>query len=108
MEQMMILSATLGLSPPWQVTAANFAKESNRLDISIEYSYATPLDCPACGGKGTSCHAETVAETWFHENFFSYATFLHARVPLMACDCGGRFPLKPPWSRQGSLFYKIP
>jgi transposase len=107
MEQMTILSATLGLSPPWEVTAANFAKESNRLDIEIAYAYQSPLDCPSCGGKGTSSHAETSAETWFHGNFFTYITYLHAQVPLMACRCGSRFPLERPWSRPGSKFSRI-
>jgi len=107
MEQMAIFSATLGLSPPWQVTAASFARESNRLDISIEYAHAPPQDCPICGGKGTCCLAETVLETWYHDDFFHYVTYLHARVPLMACCCGGTFPLERPWSRAGSKFSRI-
>jgi transposase len=104
MEQMAIFSATLGLSPPWKVTSASFAKDCNRLDITIEYTHGSPLDCPVCGGKGTSCHFETVGEIWYHDDFFRYVTYLHAQVPLMACCCGGRFELERPWSRTGSKF----
>lgn len=104
MEQMSIFSATLGLSPPWQVTSAEFAYDTNRLDIKIEYALGNPLDCPLCGGKGTGYHAETSAELWYHDDFLRYATYLHALVPLMACCCGGRFPLERPWSRTGSRF----
>jgi len=107
MEQMAIFSATLGLSPPWQVTSASFATGSNRLDIGIEYGRGSALDCPLCGGKGTSFPAETAEETWYHDDFLRYVTYLHARVPLMACCCGGRFHLERPWSRAGSKFSRI-
>ena len=107
MEQMPIFSATLGLSPPWQVTKVIFGKESNRLDISIEYAHGNAIDCPICGGEGTSCPAETTSEIWYHGDFLRYVTYLHARVPLMACCCGSRFPLERPWSRAGSRFTRI-
>jgi transposase len=107
MEQIAIFSATLGLSDPWQVTSASFAKDSNRLDISIEYVLGMPLDCPICGMQGTGSREETVTEVWFHEDFFRYVTYLHARVPLIACNCGGRFRLERPWSRAGSRFTRI-
>lgn len=107
MERTAIFSATLGLFPPWQVTSASFARESNRLDIHVEYAHPAGHDCPHCGGRGTCCLAETVQETWYHEDFFRYATYLHARVPLLACHCGGTFQLERPWSRAGSKFCRI-
>ncbi|HBG04721.1 MAG: hypothetical protein A2075_12375 [Geobacteraceae bacterium GWC2_58_44] len=107
-EQMAIFSATLGLSPPWQVTAATFAKESNRLDLSIEYAHGSPLPCPICGREATSHPAETITEVWYHEDFLRYATYLHAQVPLITCCCGvGAFPLERPWSRAGSKFARL-
>ena len=30
-------------------------------------------------------------ETWYHDNFFRYATYLHARVPQIHCRCCGPF-----------------
>jgi len=107
MEQMAIFTATLGLSPPWMVTAASFAEESNRLDLRIEYAHGTPLDCPICGRKGTGMPAETTIELWYHEDFLRYATYLHAQVPLMKCCCGCQFPLERPWSRVGSKFARL-
>ena len=110
MEQMAIFSATLGLSPPWQVTAATFAKESNRLDLCIEYTHGAPIDCPNCpncGCAGSSVVAETTTELWYHDDFFCYATYLHAQVPLMTCCCGCEFPLERPWSRVGSKFCRL-
>jgi hypothetical protein len=106
-EQMASLSATLGLSPPWQVTGATFAKESNRLDLNIEYAEPGAVDCPICGKACSGVPAETTAETWYHEDFFRYATFLHAKVPVIACCCGCRFPVERPWSRVGSKFSRV-
>lgn len=107
MERTAIFSATLGLFPPWQVTSASFAKESNRLDIHVEYTHQSGHDCPFCGESGACCLAETVQETWYHEDFFRYATYLHARVPLLTCRCGGTFHLERPWSRDGSRFCRV-
>ena len=107
MEQMAIFSATLGLFSPWQVTSASFAKESNRLDIHVEYAHPAAHDCPFCGGRGTCSLAGTVQEIWYHDDFFRYATYLHARVPLLACRCGRKFHQERPWCRAGSRFSRL-
>lgn len=104
--QMAIFSATLGLSAPWQVTSATFAKESNRLDINIEYAPVTSIDCPFCGKPVSSLPSETMLEVWHHEDFFRYTTYLHAKVPVMTC-CGRSFPQERPWSRVGSKFFRL-
>jgi transposase len=105
MEQLALYSGTLGLSPPWQVTEVTFAKDSNRLDIRVAYEPLTPPACPVCGTQAADCQADSQDETWFHEDFFHYATYLHARVPQPPCKCG-LFPR--PWCRAGSRFTKIP
>jgi transposase len=99
-----IFSGTLGLSPPWQVTEVTFARESNRLDIKVEYEPRDVLTCPSCGARGQVSCLERDNETWFHEDFFHYATYLHALVPRLTCCCGS-FPR--PWSRAGSRFARI-
>lgn len=106
MKHMAIFSATLGLSHPWRITAADFARDSKRLDITIEYA-KPPLDCPFCGGHEPGAPAKTCVETWYHEDFFRYTTYLHAKVPLMTCDCGVGFPKERPWSRAGSKFARL-
>jgi transposase len=107
MEQLAIFSATLGLSPPWHVIAANFAENLNRLDISVEYAHAGRLACPHCGEKGAGPATDTKVEVWFHGNFFGYVTYLHARVPMITCGCGNTFPSERPWGRAGSHFSRV-
>jgi len=104
MGQLALFSGTLGLSPPWQVTSVTFAKETNRLDINVEYRQLTPLVCPHCGAEGARC-TEEEDEIWFHADFFHYATYLHARVPRLSC-CYAALPR--PWCRLGSLFAQVP
>jgi hypothetical protein len=106
MEQLTLFSATLGLSMAWQVTEVNFEKGSNRLDIRVQYAQRGPLFCPACGAQGLSTPVEWLSETWYHSDFFNYATYLHARVPLISCGCGG-LTLERPWCRAGSRFAKV-
>jgi hypothetical protein len=103
MEQLAIFSGTLGLAPPWYVTSVRFAKDSNRLEIKVEYAAVLPFTCPICGTEAFPA-AEPLRETWYHENFFNYATHLHALVPRMAC-CGGTLPR--PWCRTGSRFHEV-
>jgi hypothetical protein len=104
---MTIFSATLGLSMPWLVTAAVFARGSNRLDISVEYAWGPLMPCPKCGAHTLPKVIEAVAETWYHNDFLNYATYLHVRIPRPTCpgDC-----LSPerPWCRAGSRFKKLP
>jgi len=96
-----ILAATLGIAKPWSVTKVVFASDRRRLDITIEYEEPGDPVCPHCGKPGTSDEAETC--TWFHDDFFSYETYLHTRLPRPSC-CRDLSRIEPPWSRKGSRF----
>jgi len=105
MDHPAIFSATLGLSHPWQVTAVTIVKEEGRLDITVAYA-AGSLPCPECG-RHRPCHVSE-SETWEHGDFFSYQTFLHARVPRAErCSCGNDAPIGRPWCRGGSKFVLV-
>lgn len=101
MNQLKIFSSTLGLVYPWLVTAVSFADEDKRIDITVDYDCITEVCCPLCGATGSVCTTET--ETWFHDNYLCYATYLHANVPRVEC-CGLIVPVERPWSRNGSRF----
>lgn len=99
-----IVSATLGLSPPWQVSNVTLASDGRRLDITVTYDVVSHKVCPRCGAVGVDCEADV--ETWYHDDFFRYATYLHTRVPRIVC-CGRIHALERPWARPGSKFVKI-
>lgn len=99
-----LVSATLGISAPWQVRNVSLTENGRRLDVIIQCINDNGRLCPCYGARGDDC--EAVDEVWFHKNFLRYATYLHTRTPQLAC-CGGRRLPDLPWARPGSLFVKL-
>jgi transposase len=102
MDRHKIFSSTLGLHDPWQISAIKFSRSEKRLDISIKFAPDDGFICPTCGK--TVLSFDQLDETWHHSDFFQYATYLHALVPLVTCPCCGVFTAERPWSRDGSKF----
>ena len=105
MDHPAIFSATLGLSHPWHIVTVTFAREGNRMDISLDFYQGNSFTCPHCGKSRPLSSA--VEELWFHEDFFRYPTYLHARVPRIEC-CRGVMATERPWTRTGSRFARVP
>jgi transposase len=99
-----LFGMALGIVPPWEVTEVSFSKESNRLDITIDFQRGATFLCPVCGA--TAPAYDTTEKTWQHLNFFQYEAYLHARVPRVNCPnegCGVK-QVQVPWARAGSGF----
>jgi transposase len=99
-----LFGLALGIVPPWKVTSVTFSKESNRLDITIDFQRGTSFPCPVCGALAP-VH-DTKEKQWRHLNFFQYEAYLNARVPRVSCPnsgCGVRL-VQVPWARAGSGF----
>jgi len=74
------------------------------MDISLDFYQGSLFTCTRCGAAQAPCGYED--ELWFHENFFRYPTYLHARVPRIEC-CQGVVAAERPWSRAGSKFGRL-
>lgn len=99
-----LFGIALGIVPPWEVTEVSFSKESNRLDITIDFQRGATFSCPVCGVPASAY--DTTEKTWQHLNFFQYEAYLHARVPRVNCPnegCGVK-QVQVPWARAGSGF----
>lgn len=99
-----LFGIALGITPPWEVTAVAFSKESNRLDITIDFQRGATFACPVCGSPAPAY--DTTEKEWRHLNFFQYEAYLHARVPRINCPnegCGVK-QVTVPWARAGSGF----
>ena len=106
MNQHRLYSATLGLHAPWIITSISVDKESCRLDITIETTSDAAFSCPRCGCEAAPC--ETLDETWYHQDFFDYCAYIHARVPHVSCRRGcGISRVDVPWGRSGSRFLPL-
>ena len=44
-----LFGMALGITAPWEVTDVSFSKESNRLDITIDFQRGAMFVCPVCG-----------------------------------------------------------
>ncbi|WP_183363389.1 transposase family protein [Geomonas limicola] len=74
------------------------------MDIRLDVFLGNLFTCPCCGKPTPPCGFEE--ETWFHEDFFGYATYLNARVPQLQCSAG-ILSADRPWSRTGSRFSRL-
>lgn len=101
----MIFSDTLGLSPPWQVTAVALSEDENRLDITVAFDFTKLTPCPDCGTAVVP--APGLTEVWYHGNFFQHPTYLVAHIPRLDCACGHSLQIVRPWSRTGSRFTQL-
>ena len=99
-----LFGIALGITPPWEVTSVAFSKESNRLDITIDFQRGATFACPVCGSPAPAY--DTTEKEWRHLNFFQYEAYLRARVPRINCPnegCGVK-QVTVPWARAGSGF----
>jgi transposase len=99
-----LFGVALGIVPPWEVIEVTFSKESNRLDITIDFERGSTFPCPVCGAPAPAY--DTTEKEWRHLNFFQYEAYLHAWVPRVNCPndgCGVK-QIQVPWARTGSGF----
>lgn len=99
-----LFGMALGILHPWEVTEVDFSKESNRLDITIDFQRGSTFACPVCGAPAPAY--DTTEKAWRHLNFFQYEAYLHAWVPRVNCPnegCGVK-QIQVPWARAGSGF----
>jgi transposase len=93
----------LGLTPPWQVSDAQFDPNTKRLDIRIDFPRGSTFTCPKCGQTGIKAY-DTQEKSWRHLNFFQHDAYLTARVPRTECNDCGILLVDVPWARPGGSF----
>ena len=103
MRDIELFQMALGLTPPWQVSAADFDPATKRLDIRLDFPRGSTFTCPECEQAGLKAH-DTSEKTWRHLNFFQHEAYLTARVPRIKCDKCGTHLVNVPWARSESGF----
>ncbi|BBO67042.1 ISL3 family transposase ISMac21 [Desulfosarcina alkanivorans] len=98
-----LLQIALGLAPPWQVSAAEFDSDKERLDICLDFPKGSTFTCPTCGQIALKAYDPT-EKTWRHLNFFQHEAYLTVRVARIDCDKCGTHLVDVPWARPGSGF----
>lgn len=95
-------AALLGIGDEWTVTRLNLDLGAQRLDLYVEYA-AKAAVCPVCGALA-SLHDQQPERIWRHLDTMQFATYLHARVPRVACPEHGAKVIELPWASKHSRF----
>lgn len=103
MKDIDLFQMALGLTPPWQVSDAQFDPNTKRLDIRIDFPRGSTFTCPKCGQTGIKAY-DTQEKSWRHLNFFQHDAYLTARVPRTECNDCGILLVDVPWARPGGSF----
>ncbi len=93
----------LGLQSPWTVSRVNLDVQELRVDVWAEHSeYATWM-CPHCTEtRPLYDHADE--RTWRHLDSWQFQTYLHARIPRVACGEPSVVQVLVPWAEPRSWF----
>jgi len=102
MKDLDIFQAALGLGQEWMVAKTDFNAKEKRLDIYLDFVPGTQFPCPICNQLSNAY--DTTERTWQHLNFFQHTTYIHARLPRIACPTDGIKQIQVPWARERSGF----
>ncbi len=93
----------LSLQSPWTVSRVNLDVNGHRVDVWAEHSDDVAWSCPQCTQRlPLYDHAEE--RTWRHLDSCQFQTYLHARIPRVACDEHGVVQVTVPWAAPRSRF----
>ncbi len=92
----------LGLVEPWAVERVALDVKGQRVEVWVKHPAGQEFPCPECGTRaGVRDHVE---RTWRHLDSCQFQTFLHCRVPRVACPTHGVKQVKLPWAEARSQF----
>ena len=97
-----LFEAALGVSPPWQVTGADFDLAAKTLTIRVDFIAGSRF--ALAGVEGQHPVHDTVAKRYRHLNFFQHECFLEVRVPRVKLPDGSVRQVDPPWAGKLSGF----
>ena len=91
-----LFEAALGVSPPWQVTGADFDLAAKTLTIRVDFIAGSRF--ALAGVEGQHPVHDTVAKRYRHLNFFQHECFLEVRIPRVKLPDGSVRQVDPPWA----------
>ena len=97
-----LFEAALGVSPPWQVTGADFDLAAKTLTIRVDFIAGSRF--ALAGVEGQHPVHDTVAKRYRHLNFFQHECFLEVRIPRVKLPDGSVRQVEPPWAGKLSGF----
>jgi len=100
---MLKYAMSLQLKEPWKLVHIEFDEEDEAWHLFIDFERGARFACPLCG-EMCAAH-DTEMKKWRHLDFWTWKTYMHARVPRTGCDACKKVTLVPvPWARTTSHF----
>lgn len=96
----------LGLLEPWTVDRVELNVTERRVDVWASHPAGVAWPCPDCDYTGPiRDHAEE--RTWRHLDSCHFQTYLHARIPRVACPTHKVRQVRVPWAEADSRFTRL-
>ena len=91
------ISTCWACKSPWTVSRVNLDVSGQRVDVWAEHPEDAAWACPHCSTPlPLYDHAEERA--WRHLDSCQFQTYLHARIPRVACGEHGVVQILVPWA----------
>jgi len=106
----------LGVVEPWTVCRVALDVEGGRVDVWVEHPPGGRWACPWCAAEssgesaaqaacpGLACRDHAEERVWRHLDTCHLRTYLHARIPRVACPEHGVVNVAVPWAEARSRF----
>lgn len=102
MDDKSLYAAILGVKEPWTVDKVDLRLAQGEVHVWVALPPETRWVCPDCQAPAPiHDHRE---RQWRHLDTCQYRTFVHARVPRLACPTHGTRQLRVPWAEEGARF----
>ena len=93
----------LGLQSPWMVSRVNLDVKGQQVDVWAEHPEDAAWACPHCA-KTLPLYDHAEERAWRHLDSCQFQTYLHARIPRVACSEHGVGQVLVPWAAPRSRF----
>jgi transposase len=98
-----LFETILGLQAPWQISRVVLDTTGERVELWAEHTVGVRWNCPECG-TDLPGHDHAEERVWRHLDTCQFQTFLHARIPRVACPTHGIRQVRIPWAEGRSRF----
>ena len=103
MQDTKLFETILGMQAPWAISRVTLDTSGERVDLWAAHADETRWPCPECH-EALPCYDHAEERVWRHLDTCQYQTFLHARVPRVACPTHGVRQVRVAWAEPRSRF----
>ena len=98
-----LFARLLALQNPWRVQRVALDLPQHQLDLWLTHRRNASFRCPECGSR-SPLYDHLPDRKWRHLDHGDCLTWLHARVPRVACPEPGIRQIRIPWALPGCRF----